>query len=139
HRPGEEHLEVTLWADPARGGYAKLVTAGGVLRGFVSVGLPRVGAELSLLFERGSELPADRSSLLRLDAPDAGAAATGDPFAPDATVCWCNGVTAAVITDAAAAGHGTVACVGRATRAGTGCGGCTGRIAELLARTAVPA
>ncbi|PPF09740.1 NAD(P)/FAD-dependent oxidoreductase [Rathayibacter sp. AY1E4] len=139
HRPGEEHLEVTLWADPSRGGYAKLVTAGGVLRGFVSVGLPRVGAELSLLFERGSELPADRSSLLRLDAPDAGAAATGDPFAPDATVCWCNGVTAAVITDAAAAGHGTVACVGRATRAGTGCGGCTGRIAELLARTAVPA
>jgi len=134
-----DHAEVTVWADPARGGYAKLVTVGGVLRGFVSVGLPRVGAELTLLFERGSELPADRSSLLRLDAPDAGAAPTGDPFAPDATVCWCNGVSAGTITEAAAAGHDTVACIGTATRAGTGCGGCTGRIAELLARTAVPA
>ncbi|ROS25366.1 assimilatory nitrate reductase (NADH) beta subunit [Rathayibacter sp. PhB127] len=136
---GAPHPEVTVWADPARGGYAKLVTVGGVLRGFVSVGLPRVGAELTLLFERGSELPADRSSLLRLDAPDAGAAPTGDPFAPDATVCWCNGVSAGAISEAAAAGHDTVACIGAATRAGTGCGGCTGRIAELLARTAVPA
>ncbi|WP_367882274.1 FAD-dependent oxidoreductase [Rathayibacter oskolensis] len=134
-----EHAEVTVWADPARGGYAKLVTVGGVLRGFVSVGLPRAGAELTLLFERGSELPADRSSLLRLDAPDAGAAPTGDPFAPEATVCWCNGVSAAAITDSIAAGAGTVACVGAATRAGTGCGGCAGRISELLARLAVPA
>jgi assimilatory nitrate reductase electron transfer subunit len=139
HAPGcGEHPEVTVWADPARGGYAKLVTVGGVLSGFVSVGLPRVAAELTLLFERGSELPADRSSLLRLDAPDAGAAATGDPFAPDATVCWCNGVSVATISEAAAAGNDTVACIGAATRAGTGCGGCTGRIAELLARTSVP-
>ena len=66
-------------------------------------------------------------------------APTGDPFAPDATVCWCNGVSAGAISEAAAAGHDTVACIGAATRAGTGCGGCTGRIAELLARTAVPA
>lgn len=139
HGPGcSSRAEVTVWADPARGGYAKLVTVDGVLRGFVSVGLPRVGAELTLLFERGSELPADRSSLLRLDAPDAGAAPTGDPFAPDATVCWCNGVSAATITDAVAAGADSVACVGSATRAGTGCGGCTGRIAELISRTAVP-
>lgn len=126
--------EVTVWADPARGGYAKLVTVGGALTGFVAVGLPRAGAELTLLFERGSELPADRSSLLRLDAPDAGAAATGDPFAPEATVCWCNGVTVGTITDAVAAGNDTVACIGSATRAGTGCGGCKGRITELIAR-----
>jgi assimilatory nitrate reductase electron transfer subunit len=140
HAPGcGEHPEVTVWADPARGGYAKLVTVGGVLTGFVSVGLPRLAAELTLLFERGSELPADRSSLLRLDAPDAGAAVTGDPFAPDATVCWCNGVSVATISEAAAAGNDTVACIGTATRAGTGCGGCTGRIAELLARTPVTA
>ncbi|MWV58350.1 FAD-dependent oxidoreductase [Rathayibacter sp. VKM Ac-2754] len=134
-----EHAEVTVWADPARGGYAKLVTVAGVLRGFVSVGLPRAGAELTLLFERGSELPADRSSLLRLDAPDAGAAPTGDPFAPDATVCWCNGVSTAAVTASIADGADSVACVGSATRAGTGCGGCNGRISELLARLSVPA
>lgn len=126
--------EVTVWADPARGGYAKLVTTQGALTGFVAVGLPRAGAELTLLFERGSELPADRAVLLRLDAPDAGAAPTGDPLAADATVCWCNGVTVGAITEAIAAGNDSVACVGSATRAGTGCGGCKGRISELLAR-----
>lgn len=131
--------QVTLWADPARGAYVKLVTVDGVLTGFVSVGMPRTGAELTLLFERGSELPADRSSLLRLDAPDAGMAVVADPFAADATVCWCNGVSAGAIRDAVAAGEPTVACVKASTRAGTGCGGCVGRISELLARAAVPA
>ncbi|WP_193755435.1 (2Fe-2S)-binding protein, partial [Microbacterium testaceum] len=137
--PGCHGPQVTLWADPARGAYVKLVTVEGVLTGFVAVGMPRTGAELTLLFERGSELPADRSSLLRLDAADAGMAVVTDPFAADATVCWCNGVSAGAIREAVAAGEPTVACVKAATRAGTGCGGCVGRISELLAREAVPA
>lgn len=139
HAPGCHGPQVTVWADPARGAYVKLVTVDGVLTGFVAVGMPRTGAELTLLFERGSELPADRSSLLRLDAPDAGMAVVADPFAADATVCWCNGVSAGAIRDAVAAGEPTVGCVKAATRAGTGCGGCVGRITELLAREAVPA
>ncbi|WP_353808197.1 FAD-dependent oxidoreductase [Agromyces sp. SYSU T00194] len=132
---GTERREVTVWADPAHGAYAKMVTRGGVLEGFVAVGMPRTGAELTLLFERGSELPADRSVLLRLDSDDAGVVSTSDPFAPDATVCWCNGVSVERITEAAAAGDRTVECVGRSTRAGTGCGSCKGRITELIART----
>lgn len=128
--------QVTQWADPARGTYVKMVTRAGALTGFVCVGLPRTGAELTLLFERGAELPADRSVLLRLDADDAGAAASGDPFAADATVCWCNGVTAGRIGEAVEEGADSVECVASKTRAGTGCGGCRGRIAELLARTA---
>ncbi|RWR18230.1 NAD(P)/FAD-dependent oxidoreductase [Microbacterium enclense] len=139
HAPGCHGPQVTIWADPARGAYVKLVTVDGVLTGFVSVGMPRTGAELTLLFERGSELPADRSSLLRLDADDAGMTVSADPFAADATVCWCNGVSAGAIRDAAAAGEPTLACVKASTRAGTGCGGCVGRITELLAREAVPA
>ncbi|KQR21329.1 hypothetical protein ASF76_13810 [Microbacterium sp. Leaf151] len=139
HAPGCHGPQVTLWADPARGAYVKLVTVDGVLTGFVAVGMPRTGAELTLLFERGSELPADRSSLLRLDAPDAGMAVVADPFAADATVCWCNGVSAGAIREAVAAGEPTVACVKASTRAGTGCGGCVGRINELLTREAVPA
>jgi assimilatory nitrate reductase electron transfer subunit len=135
HADGCAHArQVTVWADPARGGYVKLVTRGGVLEGFVSVGLPRTGAELTLLFERGDELPADRSALLRLDADDAGAAPAGDPFAPHSTVCWCNGVTVERITAAVASGADSVDCVASATRAGTGCGGCRGRVAELLSR-----
>ncbi|MDQ1123138.1 FAD-dependent oxidoreductase [Microbacterium trichothecenolyticum] len=139
HAAGCHAPQVTLWADPARGAYVKLVTVDGVLTGFVAVGMPRTGAELTLLFERGSELPADRSTLLRLDAPDAGMLATGDPFAADATICWCNGVNAGAIREAVDAGEPTVACVKAATRAGTGCGGCVGRITELLAREAIPA
>ncbi|MBM3715196.1 MAG: NAD(P)/FAD-dependent oxidoreductase [Actinobacteria bacterium] len=139
HAPGCHVPQATVWADPARGSYVKIVTVDGVLTGFVAVGMPRTAAELTLLFERGSELPADRSSLLRLDAPDLGAPIAGDPFAADATVCWCNGVTAGAIRDAAAAGEPTLACVKAATRAATGCGTCAGRITELLARGAVPA
>lgn len=139
HASGCYGPQVTLWADPARGAYVKLVTVEGVLTGFVAVGMPRTGAELTLLFERGSELPADRSSLLRLDAPDVGMAVVADPFAADATVCWCNGVSAGAIRDAVSAGEPTVACVKASTRAGTGCGGCVGRITELIAREAVPA
>jgi assimilatory nitrate reductase electron transfer subunit len=137
HTDGCDHVrQVTQWADPARGTYVKMVTRSGVLEGFVAIGMPRTGAELTLLFERGSELPADRAALLRLDGDDAGAPSTADAFAPDATVCWCNGVTVARISAAAAAGAETVECIGEETRAGTGCGGCKGRVAELLARTA---
>jgi len=129
-------LQSTVWADPARGTYVKMTTSDGVLEGFVAVGLPRTGAELTLLFERRGELPADRSALLRLDAADSGALSTADPNAPDATVCWCNGVSVQHIHDAAATGAATVEEVGKCTRAGTGCGTCKGRIAEVLAGSA---
>ena len=127
-------LAVAQWADPEHGRYVKMVTRGGILTGFVCVGMPRTGAELTLLFERGSELPADRSVLLRNDGPDYAPATDSDAFAPDATVCWCNGVTVAHIHESVDAGDRTVACVGKSTRAGTGCGGCKGRIGELIER-----
>jgi assimilatory nitrate reductase electron transfer subunit len=122
---------VAQWADPAHGRYVKLVADGGVLTGFVSVGMPRTAAELTLLFERGSEIPSDASVLLRFDGPD-GLAEPEGGFSPSATVCWCNGVTGEKILEAAKTCELTVAGIGAATRAGTGCGGCRGRIAELL-------
>jgi assimilatory nitrate reductase electron transfer subunit len=124
--------EVTQWIDPGRGHYVKMITRDDVLTGFVCAGMPRTGAELTLLFERGSELPADRSVLLGFDAAPASSTSTQPPAA-DETVCWCNGVSAGAITECAALGHTTVEAVGAATRAGTGCGGCKGRIAQLLA------
>jgi len=130
-------LSVSQWADPEHGRYVKMVTRGGILTGFICVGMPRTGAELTLLFERGSELPADRSLLLRYDGPDVDPAGGGDAFAPDATVCWCNGVTVGAIEASAEAGNTDVACIGSATRAGTGCGGCKGRIGEVLERFAL--
>lgn len=127
---------VSQWADPEHLRYVKMVTEDGALTGFVSVGMPRTAAELTLLFERGGELPADRSLLLRFDGPDYDPSADADAFAPTATVCWCNAVTVERIEASAACGNTTVECVGRDTRAGTGCGGCKGRIAEVLARAA---
>jgi len=127
---------VAQWADPEHGRYVKMITRAGILEGFVSVGMPRTSAELTLLFERGGELPADRSLLLRFDGPDYTAETDTGAFAPETTVCWCNGVSVAQIQSAAADGNDTVACIGKATRAGTGCGGCKGRIGELLERLA---
>lgn len=129
---------VAQWADPEHLRYVKMVTEDGVLTGFASVGMPRTAAELTLLFERGGELPADRSLLLRFDGPDYDPAEDADAFAPETTVCWCNGVTVGRIEESAACGNATVECIGRDTRAGTGCGGCRGRIAEVLARAAEP-
>ncbi|MES2092965.1 MAG: FAD-dependent oxidoreductase [Actinomycetota bacterium] len=134
HDPDCASLSVAQWADPEHGRYVKMVTRAGVLEGFVCVGMPRTGAELTLLFERGSELPADRSVLLRFDGPDYDPTAAGNIFALEATVCWCNGVTVGAIADSAGEGNTTVARIGTATRAGTGCGGCKGRIGELLER-----
>lgn len=127
---------IAQWADAEHGRYVKMITDGGVLTGFVSIGMPRTAAELTLLFERRAELPADRSMLLRFDGPDYDPRDDADAFAPSSTVCWCNAVTVERIETSASCGNRTVDGVGRDTRAGTGCGGCKGRIAEVLARYA---
>jgi assimilatory nitrate reductase electron transfer subunit len=129
--------QVAQWADPEHGRYVKMVSAGGILTGFVCVGMPRTAAELTLLYERGDELPADRSLLLRFDGPDFDPAAASAALAPHATVCWCNGVSVEQIGDAISRGSATVECVGRDTRAGTGCGGCRNRISDMLAAHAL--
>jgi len=126
---GEETPGVAVWADPEHGTYVKMATRDGILTGFVAVGMPRAAAELSVLYLRGGELPADRSLLLRLDDPDADAVA---PAGRDATLCICNAVTVGQIEDAIDDGCASVAAVGDCTRAGTGCGGCRARITELL-------
>lgn len=129
---GETGPGVAVWADPEHGTYTKMVTRAGVLTGFVSVGMPRTAAELSVLYARRAELPADRSLLLRLDAAEE---TTPRAVGRDATVCMCNAVTAGTIEDAITDGCDTVAEVGRCTRAGTGCGGCRARISDMIAST----
>ncbi|KRE70538.1 FAD-dependent oxidoreductase [Arthrobacter sp. Soil762] len=127
---GRPRLQIAQWADPEHGRYVKMTTRGGVLEGLVAVGMPRTAAELVGLFERGAELPADRSLLLRLDGPDQ-LAASG-PADPAGTVCRCAGVSGAKIQGAVADGCSTVAEVSKATRAGTGCGGCHEDIKGLI-------
>lgn len=129
---------VSVWVDPAQGRYCKMVTVDGALTGFVAVGMPRTAAELVLLYERGSELPADRSTLFRLD--DAALPAAAAPAGEHDVLCRCSGATHGEVAAAVDAGSATVGDVGRACRAGTGCGGCRQRIEEILAKSsAVPA
>jgi assimilatory nitrate reductase electron transfer subunit len=127
---GRPRLQIAQWADPEHGRYVKMTTRGGVLEGLVAVGMPRTAAELVQLFERGDELPADRSLLLRLDGPDQ-LAAPGNSD-PERTVCRCAGVSGTKIQDAVTDGCGTVAEVSGATRAGTGCGGCHSDIKDII-------
>ncbi|MFF2844660.1 FAD-dependent oxidoreductase [Paenarthrobacter sp. NPDC057981] len=128
---GRARRQISQWADPEHGRYVKMTTRGGVLEGLVAVGMPRTAAELVMLFERASELPADRSLLLRLDGPDQldAGAANNDP---QRTVCRCAGVSAASIGDSVVEGCSSVAEVSKATRAGTGCGGCHEDIKGLI-------
>ncbi|MEQ4518972.1 FAD-dependent oxidoreductase [Pseudarthrobacter sp. B907] len=126
---GRARLQVAQWSDPEHGRYVKMTTRAGVLEGLVAVGMPRTAAELVQLFERGAELPADRSLLLRLDGPDQAAPAAADP---ERTVCRCAGVSGTAIAAAVASGCGTLAEVAGATRADTGCGGCHEDIRGLI-------
>ncbi|QDW29196.1 NAD(P)/FAD-dependent oxidoreductase [Arthrobacter sp. KBS0702] len=128
---GRARLQVAQWSDPEHGRYVKMTTRAGVLEGLVAVGMPRTGAELVQLFERGAELPADRSLLLRLDGPDQAPSTAADP---ERTVCRCAGVSGTAIAAAVTGGCGTVAEVSRETRAGTGCGGCHEDIKGLIER-----
>jgi assimilatory nitrate reductase electron transfer subunit len=126
---GRPRLQIAQWADPEHGRYVKMTTRGGVLEGLVAVGMPRSAAELVSLFERGAELPADRSLLLRLDGPEQLASGPADPAG---TVCRCAGVSGTRIQGAVEGGCSTVADVAKATRAGTGCGGCHDDIKGLI-------
>lgn len=129
--PGTDPRHVSQWADPEHGRYAKMVTRGGVLEGLVCVGMPRTAAELVLLFERGAELPADRTAMFRLDAVEELPASAG-PTDPDSTLCRCTGATLGSVENAIADGCATAEEVSACTRAGTGCGGCKSRIQELI-------
>ena len=104
---GRARLQIAQWADPEHGRYVKMTTRAGVLEGLVAVGMPRTAAELVQLFERGAELPADRSLLLRLDGPDQ--AASAGAADPERTVCRCAGVSGTKIAAAVTDGCGTVA------------------------------
>lgn len=132
----EGQARVSVFADPKAGRYLKLVTEQDVLTGFLAIGLPRTGAEMVLAFERGSTLPEDRSSLLRLDDPgtDESLVAAG----ADDQLCRCSGATHGQVAHAVEEGCSTVAEVGAACRAGTGCGGCRGKI-EAMLRVPAPA
>ncbi len=119
----EDGLEVVVLSDPARHVYKKLVVRDGVLVGALLLGDTSTAGVVTQHVERGTPLPADRTSLLVAPRRAGAAPEDGD------TVCTCNAVTAGEIRGS---GCRTVAEVALKTRATTGCGTCTSAVAALL-------
>lgn len=122
---GGNGTDVIRFTDPARGVYQKLVVRDGRLAGAILLGDTRTAGTLTQLFDRGSALPADRSTLL-IGRPHAAAPVTDSPVAipGHATICRCNGVTKAAICGAWQDGARSAEQVAARTRAATGCGTC---------------
>ena len=119
----EDGLEVVVLSDPARHVYKKLVVRDGVLVGAVLLGDTSTAGTVTQHVERGTPLPADRTSLLVGARRSTGVLDDAD------TVCTCNAVTAGEIRRS---GCRSVAEVALKTRATTGCGTCTSVVASLL-------
>jgi len=117
----DERLEVVAFSDPARHVYKKLVIRDDVLVGAILLGDTSTAGPVTQAFDRGTPLPADRTSLLF--APRKALVSVEDD---DAVVCTCNAVTAGEIR-----GCTGVAEAALKTRATTGCGGCTSAVAAL--------
>jgi assimilatory nitrate reductase electron transfer subunit len=128
----ESNAEVVQFVDPARGTYKKVVIRDGQLVGAILLGDIGTVGSVTQLYDRGSQVPADRLALLfagrgvsdTLDTP------AGIPDA--ATICRCNGVTKGAITDCWVAGARTADEVTAATRAATGCGSCRDAVDGIL-------
>jgi assimilatory nitrate reductase electron transfer subunit len=128
-----DRLDVVQLADPASGRYVKAVIRDGVVTGAVCVGEPRAAAELTLLVERGSPAPRDRSTLLLPGARVAAAGPEDPTLIPDrATICRCNGVTKGDLVGAWRDGARTAEGMAARTRATTGCGTCKDAVCGLV-------
>ena len=118
--------EIVRFTDTARGAYCKLVVRDSRLAGAILLGRTEAAGTITQLFDRGTDLPADRSSLL-VSSRDAGTAVTDR-----ATICQCNGVTRAAIRGAWKDGARDTAAVAARTRATTGCGTCRDAVEGIL-------
>lgn len=127
------HLEpdAMVFADPARGRYARLVIRDRHLVSAIMLGDQPAVAAVIQHFDTGSQLPADPRQLLlhRPGSAPGDTAATGPAspaLMPDtAVVCRCNTVTKQALTKAWLDGARDLR---TATRAATGCGGCANAV-----------
>ncbi|HYL98499.1 MAG TPA: nitrite reductase large subunit NirB [Blastocatellia bacterium] len=129
--PASDSDEVITYAEPSRGVYKKLIIGDGRLKGAILLGDGLAAPSLLQAFDRGTELPDNRSELL---FPNAGEdKPISLAYVPDsAQICNCNGVTKGRILEAVKAGHLSMKAVCNATRAGTGCGSCKPQVQGIL-------
>ncbi|GAB3850677.1 FAD-dependent oxidoreductase [Nesterenkonia populi] len=118
--------EVSTWSDPRRGQYLRIVVEGEKLIGFVSIGMPRTAAELSMHASRGTLPAADRTALLAAEH-----ATKEAELGPEDVLCRCAGTTVGMVQEAALCCQ-SIDDVASQTRAGTGCGTCHRTIEKIL-------
>jgi assimilatory nitrate reductase electron transfer subunit len=129
-RPGADGHRVVTLDDPASGRHAALVLSGDRPVGATCLGMPSVAAELSVMLERRTPLPADPLALLLPERRTEEASPVRMPGTT--TVCRCNDVSKQDVVDAWEGGARTVETVTAATRATTGCGGCAAVVCGLV-------
>jgi assimilatory nitrate reductase electron transfer subunit len=129
----DDETELVTFSDRTRGVYQKLVVQDGRLVAAILLGDTRNAGTITQLFERGAEMPLDRSAVLmvRRNAP-ATTIVSPTALPARATICQCNGVTKAGITTAWQAGARSVEEIAARTRATTGCGTCRDAVCGLV-------
>ena len=127
-----ERDEVVTYAEPTRGVYKKLIVRDGRLAGAIVLGAGSIAPALLQAFDRGTELPEDRSALLFPRTAGASEGLGVQGLSADAQVCNCNGVSKQQIVAAVAGGCRTLKAVCSATRAATGCGSCATLVQAIV-------
>jgi len=123
--------EEVVYSEPSRGVYKKLVVRNGKLAGAILLGDATMAPNLLQAFDRGRDLPADRSELLFALSSEASGASVLD-MPDDAQICNCNGVTKGRIVQAVRGGCRSLKVLCDSTRAGTGCGTCKKDVQAIL-------
>ncbi|WP_117211601.1 FAD-dependent oxidoreductase [Allorhizocola rhizosphaerae] len=118
-----------LFADPARGTYARVLISGDRVTGAVMLGdNPAVGQVIQI-FDRKLPLPLDRRTLLLGRGGGSASAVDSPALMPDAaTVCQCNGVSKGALVKCFRDGDDVVT----RTRATTGCGSCKDAVEGII-------
>jgi nitrite reductase (NADH) large subunit len=129
--PNLETDELVHYSEPKRGVYKKLIVREGRLVGAILLGDGLAAPPVLQAFDRGSELPANRSELLFPQTGGVNPLSVID-LPLTAQICSCNGVSKARITEAARSGASTLQGICEATRAGTSCGSCKPQVQAIL-------
>jgi nitrite reductase (NADH) large subunit len=128
-------------AEPESGVYRRLVRVRGRLTAAVAIGdWPEINRLQEAVTHRRRITPWQARRFVRTGQiwgdGEAGAVAS---WPETATICNCTGVTRGAISEAIAAGAGTVEAIQAATNASTVCGTCRPLVAELVGQPATPA
>ena len=129
--PLSENDEEVHYSEPRRGVYKKLIIREGRLAGAILLGDGLATPGVLQSFDRGEELPKNRSELL---FPRTGGARVIDVAGLPVTaqICNCNGVSKGRIAEAVQSGQNTLQAVCEATRAGSGCGTCKSQVQAVF-------